>query len=202
MSEVLPLTVELTAREVLEASSEAGQQSVPSPSLYMLAMVLVFLASMETGLSLAFISSQRFPMTYMVLAHQFLSLALPALLFLIGLWTVNRLYHRIATNRQDRHRQAQATPISVAATYTVEDAGFRLATPRGEWLAKWISINRLIPTSEGWIVGNDLASLYVPKRAFADESIERAWLNAMLERMSDQARTASAEAQDFMLAVT
>lgn len=198
MSTLPPLSAELRHREVMAASAEAGQQSAPSPALYGLSMVFVFLTAMEVGLSLAFMASQRIALPYMVLAHHFLSLALPALLFLIGLWTVNTTYNWIASNRHARQVTENGTPDSVSATYSIEHAGFRLSTPRGEWLAKWISVNRLTRTSGGWVVGNDLGSLFVPQVAFADTETERTWVRMMLERMNPAAVTASAAAQKFL----
>ncbi|MFM6931771.1 MAG: hypothetical protein ACKOUT_05965 [Novosphingobium sp.] len=197
MSTLPPLSAELHHRDVIAASAEAGQQSTPSPWLYMLAMAFVFLAAMETGLSLAFMASQRLAMPYMVLAHHVLSMALPALLFLFGLWTVNTAYNRIAAERHARQVAASGTPDSVSATYSIEHAGFRLSTPRGEWLAKWISVNQLSRTKAGWVVGNDLSSFFVPDIAFADTDAERAWVRAMMDRMNSAAVAASSAAQAF-----
>lgn len=198
MSTLPPLSAELHHREVMAASAEAGQQSAPSPALYMLSMVFVFITAMEIGLSLAFMASQRITLPYMVLAHHFLSMALPALLFLIGLWTVNTTYNRIAAARHARQVKANNTPDSVSATYSIEHAGFRLSTPRGEWLAKWISINQLGRTSGGWVVGNDLGSFFVPQAAFADTDSEHAWVRAMLDRMKGEAVAASTAARAFL----
>lgn len=198
MSTLPPLSAELHHRDVIAATSEVGQQAAPSPTLYLLAMVFVFLAAMEIGLSLAFMASQRIPLPYLVLAHHFLSMALPALLFLFGLWTVNTTYNRIASDRHARQVTENGTPDSVSATYSIENAGFRLSTPRGEWLAKWISVNRLTRASGGWVVGDDLGSFFVPQAAFADTETERTWVRLMLERMNDAAVTASAAAQTFL----
>ncbi|WP_310533875.1 hypothetical protein [Novosphingobium sp.] len=200
MNAFAPLSVELTHQEVTAANAEAVQRSVPSPTLYKLAIVFVFLAAMETGLGLAFMLGQRTPLPYLVLVHQFLSMALPALLFLIGFWAVNTAYNRIAARRYAREITSNGTPESVSATYSIEHAGFRLSTPRGEWLAKWISISRLSKTSGGWLVGNDLGNLFVPQRAFADIASERAWVAAMVDKMKDEAVTASAAATDFAIA--
>ena len=198
MSTLPPLSAELHHREVMAASAEASQPSAPSPALYMLSMVFVFLTAMEIGLSLAFMASQRMALPYMVLAHHFLSMALPALLFLIGLWIVNTTYNRISAARHARQVKANNTPDSLSATYSIEHAGFRMSTPRGEWLAKWISINGLSRTSGGWVVGNDLGSFFVPQAAFADMESEHAWVRAMLDRMKGAAVTASTAAQAFL----
>ncbi len=197
MKEVPALDVELTHREVIAANAELGRKSALSPTLYLLVMALVFIGAMETGLSLAFMISQNIALPWMVLVHQLLSTALPALLFLFGLWAVNNTYNRIAAERSARTVSALGTPDSVAATFTVEDAGFRLSTPRGEWLAMWISINRVIQTSDGWVVANDLGSLFVPRRSFADTDQERAWVKAILVRIPAAARTASEGARRF-----
>lgn len=198
MSTLPPLSAELHHREVMAASAEAGQQSAPSPALYGLSMVFVFLTAMEVGLSLAFMASQRIALPYMVLAHHFLTMALPALLFLFGLWTVNTTYNRIAATRHARQVKANNTPDSVSATYSIEHAGFRLSTPRGEWLAKWISVNKLSRTSGGWVVCNDLSSFFVPQAAFADTDSEHAWVRAMLDRMNGEAVAKSTAARAFL----
>lgn len=177
------LTVELSHREVMAASAEANVSAAPSPVVYMLVMSLVFIGAMELGLSLAFMVSQNFGIPWMMLVHQVLSLALPVLIFLLGLWAVNNGYNRIAHDRQARQIASLGTPETVPATFTIETQGLRLETPRGEWLAKWASVNRLVRTSEGWLLGNDLGSQYVPRRAFADAEQEAAWVAAINARI-------------------
>lgn len=197
VSAVASLEVELSHRDVSLASAEVRTRPEPSPWLYMALMALVFVGAMETGLSLAFLLSQNAPIRWMVVAHQFLTMAVPALLFLLGLWSVNTWYNRAAIRRAEAQLREHGTPDSVRATYILEDAGLRLVTPRGEWLAHWHSINGVNQATMGWVIGHDLGMLLVPKTAFADAAAEQLWLREVLDRLSEKARTASAAAIAF-----
>lgn len=179
-----PLQVELTYREVLAASAEASNRTAPSSTLYLIVMALIFMGAMETGLSLAFMIGQRVAIPWLVVVHQFLSLMLPASIFLVGLWAANSWFTRTAFERNAQIFREQGTPDSTSAVFTITDDGFRLATPRGEWLIKWIAVHRLVRVSGGWVIGEDLGTLFVPSRAFADGEKEAAWLAEIRSRMS------------------
>ena len=194
---VRAFNVTLSHSEVTAANAELGQAATPSPTLYMVVMAIVFILAMEVGLSTAFAISQNVSMPWMVFVHQYLSLALPTLLFLLGLWTVNRTYNRMVSSRYLRLIAARGTPDTVAATFTSEPSGFRLSTSRGEWLARWDCIHALSRVSNGWMVGSDLSSLFVPRRAFADTAQEKQWVRATLDQLSEAAKAASPDALAF-----
>jgi hypothetical protein len=148
--------------------------------------------AMELGLGIAFMASQNFDPPQMVLMHQALSLALPAMLFLIGLTFINNTYLRIQAKGQARDRAERGVPGSVAATYRLDDEGLRLSTERGAWLSRWPSISSVVSAHEGWLFVHDLGSTYIPARAFADASAEQAFLAATWARLGGSARQRSA----------
>lgn len=197
VKDVSPISLELSHREVLEASATAYPKS-PSPTLYMVAVVLWFMAAMETGLALAFMLSQRLEPPMMVLVHHVASLAIPALLFLVGLVSINIVYNRLVASRYERDRIIRKVPESVPATYTVDAEGLHLTTPRGDWLTRWGAVSSLRSAAEGWLAVCDLGNLYIPRRGFADARHERTFVEGVLEHLNDDGRQASTAARDWL----
>lgn len=195
MSSAPALQATLSHREVMEGSAEVSLGVAPSRTLYLVLMTLVFVGAMEIGLGVSFMISQNLEGAHMVLAHQLLSLLLPTLLFLLGLRAVNNWYNRSARDRHARLVASYGTPDSVPASFSIEESGLRMATPRGEWLAKWESIHSIRKTHGGWLVGSDLSGIFVPAGAFRDQDEEWTWLRTMLEGISVQAQAKSPEAR-------
>lgn len=91
----------------------------------------------------------------------------------------------------------RGTPDSVQASYRIEDAGWRLTTPRIDYLIAWDAILEIVPAPEDWLVQVDTITYFLPKRAFANAGAEKAFLGDMLQRVRPEVRERSREAAAF-----
>jgi hypothetical protein len=113
-----------------------------------------------------------------------------------------------ATLAQSHHRtrflagiRLRATPDSMPASFAVEDRALRISTPRVEYAVAWDAVLEIIPSPAAWLLQVDLTTFQVPKRAFADEAQERAFVGKLLERVRPEVRERSIEAAAFAAAV-
>jgi len=93
--------------------------------------------------------------------------------------------------------KTRGTPETIPFSYTIEPGGLLVASERIGHHLPWAAIQELIPAPEHWLLQVDTLSLIVPRRAFADEASERAFLGTVLARIAPDARERSVEAVAF-----
>jgi len=197
VSEPPVVAVQLTAAEVLVASSQVESETRPSQWWYLGVISLAFWLSIEIGMSSAFMFVQILPLPAMVALNPVVSILFPLILFLAALATINNRYIAVAGRRARKRLADMGTPTEVEARYLVDAAGLSLETARGAWLAKWPAIMAIQQVQHGWVITSDLARLFIPSRAFESKDHERAFVLALVEGVDDPARQRSSDAAEF-----
>ena len=93
--------------------------------------------------------------------------------------------------------KARGTPETLRFTYTIEPVALVVASDRISHRLAWHAILEVIQAPEHWLLQVDTLTIIVPRRAFADEQAERAFLRTVLERITPEARERSGEAAAF-----
>ena len=93
--------------------------------------------------------------------------------------------------------KARGSPEALTFTYAIEPDGLAVSSERIAHRLPWAAILELIRAPEHWVVQVDTLSVILPRRAFADEAAERAFIGAVLDRMAPEARDRSGEAVAF-----
>ena len=81
--------------------------------------------------------------------------------------------------------------------WTVGDEGLATRSARGHSTTRWEAISEVFRAEPYWIVLADLSANTIPRRAFASEAAERAFVGSLLKRLPKLARERSADAADF-----
>jgi hypothetical protein len=79
-------------------------------------------------------------------------------------------------------------------TFRIDDAGFMVEGPAAEVRWRWDGISEIARGKGFWCVIGPGLGYCLPRRFFADQTAERAFLRAMLERMTEAARARSGDA--------
>lgn len=93
--------------------------------------------------------------------------------------------------------RTRGTPKTLRVSYAVEPDAFHIRNDRVDYRIAWPSIQEVIPAPEHWLLQVDLTSFILPKRAFASEGQEKAFLADLMARLAPEARDRSPEAQAF-----
>ena len=197
MTEPAAVDVTLTADEVSRAAAEVHAPAQSMHWLYLVAVTIGFVTAYHVGPILSFMLSQYLPMSTMVAAHPILSLVLSLTIMLFFIKWSNAGYMRLAQRRQRRELADRGMPSELPVRYEVLVDGLRLTTARSEHLIRWHSISELAQVSAGWFVVSDIVGYFVPRIAFADAEVEKAFAAALLARMDEAARARSTAARDF-----
>ena len=185
--------------EVMAASMAVRSRSISVN--WVLALLMVGLvAAVWAGHLAAFWFVQQLPFGLMFAVGPSLPTSIPALfaffvVVLIGSiqnWAIRRAYLRNFTRL--------GIPTEVDALYEILPEGLRLRTDRITLLPKWQTIDSIEPSKAGWVLAADHLTFFIPRERFADRAAERAFLAALVDRLSDKARARSGEAAKFVAA--
>jgi hypothetical protein len=182
--------------EVMAASMASRSRSVSINWLLVL-LVLGLIAAIEAGHLFAFWFVQQLPFSVMFAVGTTLPTVIPALLaFLVVVlvgsvqnWAIRRAYLRNFTTL--------GIPTEVDALYEITPEGLRLTTDRITLLPTWQAIDSIERGKAGWVLSADHLTFFIPWEGFADSAAERAFVAALVERLSDQARERSGDAVKF-----
>lgn len=93
--------------------------------------------------------------------------------------------------------KARGTPETIAFDYAIGPDGLEVSSDRISHRLAWHAIQEVMRAPDHWLLQVDTITIIMPRRAFADEEVERRFLRAILERITPQARERSGEAVAF-----
>lgn len=111
----------------------------------------------------------------------------------VGIFGGRRIWFAL-TVRHNRKRMAErgvTSPVPVAIE--LGDDGVRADLAHTTRLFRWPGVEEVFPVKTYWVIASQGEVIYVPKRFFASEPEERAFLAALWERLPDAARGRSGE---------
>lgn len=196
----------LIARHELTWASQVAFYTVTKGRLHGFAYpALSALAGGLTGLSIAAVILLLPPLSITlgnVLLFAGVAFVLPLLGSAIGLYLGNsrlrtvldRVYHQALYDR--------SSPAEAECEWEVLPEGLALRSDRVTLLHTWPSISEVLRHGEYWIALADMTSVTIPRRIFASEDAERAFLAALLGHISEKALARSKDAAEFVAAGT
>jgi hypothetical protein len=117
---------------------------------------------------------------------------------LFGIWIGAGAYRflcRPLLVRRFRSRMAaRGLDIRFHQALTIADGELTMESGPVRRVAQWSAVTEVFSFKGYWIFLVQMEPWFVPKRFFADESEERAFIGAALSRMSDDARSRSKDA--------
>ena len=182
--------------EVMKASMAARSRAISANWLLVMLAVGLILA-VEAGHWFAFWSAQQLPFRLMFAIGPSLPTVIPALFALIVVifvgsiqnWAVRRAYLKNFTRL--------AIPTEIEATFEILPDGLRLSTDRITIFPRWHAVDTVEWAGTGWVVSADHLTFLVPRASFADRDAERAFLSALLDSLTPEARERSQRASAF-----
>jgi hypothetical protein len=126
-----------------------------------------------------------------------LSFLLPLIGSAAGLWLGYRALGRIFEKAYHAALAARGSPEEADCEWAVADEGLVTRSVRGTGTTHWEAISEVFRADAYWLVLTDLGVNVIPRRAFADEATERAFIAALVGKLSSPARERSAEAAAF-----
>lgn len=193
-------TATITAHELSWAGrvgfdriAHSGRHTLFYPMLT--ALVGGMLGMTASGLLLALL-----PLT-ITLANIMVITALAFVLPLIGgasgLWLGYRRLGTILHKAYHAELAQRGSPATADCEWTVGVDGLVTRSGRGWGTTRWGAISEVFRADAYWIVLADLSANTIPRRAFADETAERAFIGELLARLPALARKRSREAAAF-----
>ena len=104
-------------------------------------------------------------------------------------WAIRRSYLRNFTRL--------GIPTEIDALFEILPEGLRLSTERITIFPRWEAIDRIERHRFGWVLSADQLTYLIPHKDFADQDAERAFIGALVEKLTPQARERSKEAVEF-----
>ena len=114
-----------------------------------------------------------------------------------GLWLGYRALNRIFEKAYHAALAARGSPEEADCEWEIADEGLLTRSVRGTSTTRWEAISEVFRADAYWIVLSDLGVNVIPRRAFADEAAERAFVAALVGKLSSPARDRSEEAAAF-----
>lgn len=185
--------------EVMRASMVARSRAMSVGWLIFL-LVLGLLVAVEAGHTFAFWFIQQLPFDVIFTAAPSLSTAIPALFAFIVVIFVGSIQNRAIRRAYLRNFTRLGIPTEIEATFDILPEGLRLSTERITIFPKWAAIDTIEPADTGWLLSADQLTFLVPRASFADTESERAFVAALLERLTPAARERSPKAVEFATA--
>jgi hypothetical protein len=132
-----------------------------------------------------------------VMAFAGMTFILPLVGSAAGLWFGYRALGRIFEKSYHAALAARGSPEEADCEWDIADEGLVTRSPRGTSTTHWEAISELFRADAYWLVLSDLGVNVIPRSAFADEAAERAFVTALVSKLSSPARERSAEAAAF-----
>lgn len=193
---IAPITaheISWAGRVGFDRIARTGRHTLLYPMLT--ALVGGMLGMTASGLLLLFLPLTITLANVMVVAA--LAFALPLIGGLSGLWLGHRRLGTVLYKAYHAELAQRGSPASADCEWTVLDDGLVTRSPRGDGTTRWEAMSEVFRADAYWIILADLSANLIPRRAFADEAAERAFIRALLARLPALARERSAEAAAF-----
>jgi len=196
MAAPLQHTALLKHDEVMKASMASRSRAI-SVHWLMLMLGAGLIAAVELGHLFAFWFVQQLPFEVMFAIGPSLPTVVPALFALIVVilvgsiqnWAVRRAYLKNFTRLE--------IPTEIEATFEILPEGLKLSTDRITIFPKWAAVDTVEWVGTGWALSADHLTFLLPRDSFADRDAERAFLAALLEHLTPEARERSPKAVAF-----
>ena len=182
--------------EVMKASMAARSRAI---SVYWLALLLAagLVFAIERGHLFAFWFVQQLPFEVMFVIGTSLPTVIPALFALVAVILVGSVQNWAVRRAYLKNFKRLAIPTEIEACFEVLPEGLRLSTDRITIFPKWIAVDTVEWAATGWVLSADQLTFLVPRASFADEEAERAFVAAVFERLTPEARERSPKAATF-----
>ena len=182
--------------EVMKASMAARSRAISFNWLIVI-LVLGLVLAVEAGHLFSFWFVQQLPFEWMFAIGTSLPSVIPALFaFLVVLfvgalqnWAVRRAYLKNFTRL--------AIPSEIEALFEILPEGLRLSTDRIAIFPKWHAVDTIDRADSGWVLSADHLTFLIPSESFADKDAERAFLSALVDKLTPEARERSSKAVAF-----
>ena len=186
----------LSHRRVMAAAMAARSRAI---SVYWLALLLAvgLVLAIEWGHLFAFWFVQQLPFTVMFAIGPTLPTTIPALFALVVVILVGSVQNWAIRRAYLKNFKRLAIPTEIEATFEILPEGLRLSTDRITIFPKWSAVDTVEWAVSGWVLSADQLTFLVPRASFTDKNAERAFVAAVLERLTPEARERSPKAVKF-----
>lgn len=193
MNAVLAHRALLKHDEVMKASMASRSRPI-SVTWLLVVLIVGLVAAMEAGHWFAFWFVQQLPFPVMFAIGTSLPTAIPALFALVVVILVGSLQNRAIRHAYLRNFPKLGIPTEIDAQFEILPEGLRLTTDRITIFPTWKAIDRIERLALGWVLSADQLTFLIPRASFADEADEHAFIAALVDRLSPEARERSPEA--------
>lgn len=190
----------ITVDQAIEESRYAHNRAVGSlrqvtwlPIACALAGLAASMVLLPTIYSLLFLVNPAFGIV-LTMIDGGIHAAVAVMGYAVGQNLAARTYHRRYLLGMFR----RGMPAQVEARYRVTDDAFEADTGRIAFAVHWPAVAEVVETPMAWLLVVDTTTLVVPRSAFADRAVERAFVAAILARIPPHAHDRSAEARAFV----
>ncbi len=198
--DVLMATARITTQEMSWAGRVGFNRIARTDWHTLLYPMLSALVGGMLGLVLSGLLLTLLPLTITlgnVMVFAGLSFVLPLIGGVAGLWLGHRRLGTIYTKAYHASLAQRGSPLSADCAWEIGEDGLVTRSDRGIATTRWEAISEVFRADAYWIVLADLAVNTIPRRAFADEAAERAFIGAILARLPQLARERSSHAAQF-----
>jgi len=115
----------------------------------------------------------------------------------VGLLCIIGLY-RVIQSRIQHRWYARGVPRQQPISFAVKTDGLHISSDLARSIAYWPSFNELAVNGEYWVLLHGGFGVYVPRRFFTSPSDERAFVFAVFQHLSLEARARSREAEKVL----
>jgi len=123
-------------------------------------------------------------------------LSVPSIFVLTTVWVVAIM--RFTQAWTLRAWQGRGLVYPMPTSYRLDERGLEVITPLWRATYAWTGVSEIAASPGGWVLIVPALGYEAPRRLFRDADEERAFVRAVLERMTDAARDRSRKAQDFV----
>jgi hypothetical protein len=180
--------------EVMKASMASRSRPISVTWIGLLLGVGLILA-IELGHRFAFWLVQQLPFDAMFAIGTSLPAVIPALFALIVVIFVGAIQNWAIRRAYLRNFPKLGIPTEIDALFEILPEGLRLTTARITLFPRWQANDRVERLALGWVLSADQLTFLIPAASFADETAERTFIAALLDKLSPEARGRSPEAE-------
>lgn len=182
--------------EVMKASMAARSRAISGTMLSLL-LGAGLIAAVWAGPLAAFWFVQRLPFEVMFAIGPSLPTVITALFALIAVLLVGSIQNRALRRAYLKNFARLDIPTEIEALFEILPEGLRLTTDRITIFPKWHAVDTVEQADSGWVLSADHLTFLVPQDGFADKDAERAFLAALVESLTEEARARSPAAVAF-----
>ena len=182
--------------EVMKASMASRSRAISVHWLLAMLMVGLVLA-VELGHLSAFWFVQQLPFEVMFAIGPTLPTVIPALFAFVVVAFVGRIQNWAVRRSYLKSFARLDIPTETDALFEILPEGLRLSSERITIFPRWPTIDTVEWADIGWVLSADHLTFLVPRASFDNTDAERAFIAALLERLTPDARERSPKAAAF-----